>query len=62
MDAAKGSQVDTLFLDNIIPHHAEGISIAHRALLQLQRQDVKDNANTVVSTQSREISEMQALR
>ena len=59
---AAGPQVDAYFLDNMIPHHAEGISIAHRAQPNLSRQDVKDNAAQVVITQGREIGEMQALR
>lgn len=59
---AAGPDVDRMFLEEMIPHHAEGISIAHRALPNLQRQDVRDNATEVASTQAREIGEMQALR
>lgn len=62
MMAATGAEVDAMFLDDMIPHHAEGISIAHRALSSLTRADVKNNANDVVSTQAREIGEMQTLR
>ena len=62
MEAATGAMVDEMFLDDMIPHHAEGISIAHRALPSLTRTDVKDNANNVVSKQAREIGEMEALR
>lgn len=62
MQQATGAQVDATLLDNMIPHHAEGISIAHRALPQLQRQDVIGNANNVINTQGKEIGEMQALR
>jgi uncharacterized protein (DUF305 family) len=59
---AAGAQVDQHFLENMIPHHAEGISIAHRALPNLTRQDMKDNANKVITEQAKEIGEMQALR
>ncbi|GEM_PF-4739807 len=62
MMAATGTEMDAMFLDDMIPHHAEGISLAHRALPSLTRTDVKDNANTVVSNQAKEIGEMQALR
>lgn len=62
LEAATGATVDAEFLDNMIPHHAEGISIAHRAQPSLVRQDVKDNAAQVVNTQARETGEMQALR
>ncbi|MBC8139489.1 MAG: DUF305 domain-containing protein [Fibrella sp.] len=62
MEEATGANVDAEFLDGMIPHHAEGISIAHRALPSIQRTDVRDNANMVVATQARETGEMQALR
>lgn len=62
MEAATGSTVDTMFLDDMIPHHAEGISIAHRALPSLTRGDVKGNAEQVVAKQAEEIGEMQSLR
>lgn len=59
---AAGPAVDAHFLDNMIPHHAEAISIAHRALPNLTRTDVKDNATAVVAMQAEEIGELQALR
>jgi len=62
MQSATGAQVDEMFLDDMIPHHAEGISIAHRALPNLQRADVRDNAKSVVRNQAREIGEMEAMR
>ena len=62
MMAATGAQVDVLFLDNMIPHHAAGISLAHRALPSLVRADVKGNAESVFSNQAQEIGEMEALR
>ena len=60
--AATGAQVDKEFLDHMIPHHAEGISIAHRAYPNLSRPDLIANANEVYNMQSREIGEMIALR
>lgn len=62
MMAATGAEMDAMFLDDMIPHHSEGISIAHRALPSLTRDEVKGNANSVISKQATEIGEMQALR
>lgn len=60
--AATGAEVDRLFLDHMIPHHAEAISIAHRALPNLQRADTRQIAQKAISDQAKEIGEMQALR
>jgi uncharacterized protein (DUF305 family) len=59
---AAGPMVDEMFLDDMIPHHSEAISLAHRALPSLSRADVKDNATNVISGQAKEIGEMQTLR
>jgi len=59
---ATGAQVDALFLDHIIPHHAQGISIAHRALPNPQRSGVRPVATNIVNSQAKEIGDMQALR
>lgn len=61
LEAATGTQVDELFLEHMIPHHAEGISIAARALPNLIRQDTTENANDVIATQSQEIGQMQSM-
>ena len=62
LKAARGAQADKEFLDNMINHHAEGISIAHRAYPSLSRADVIANADDVFNTQAKEIGEMIALR
>ncbi|MGV3615141.1 MAG: DUF305 domain-containing protein [Fimbriimonas sp.] len=62
MMSATGAEVDQMFLDDMIPHHAEGISIAHRALPNLDRTDVRQNAENVVSNQAAEIGEMEGMR
>lgn len=62
LEAATGAEVDSLFIRDMIPHHAEGISIAHRALPHLRRPDVIQNAKDVIRNQATEIGEMQALR
>lgn len=60
--AARGAQADKEFLDNMIPHHGEGVSIAHRAYPNLRRPRVIANADDVYNTQAREIGQMIALR
>lgn len=62
MMSATGAEVDRMFLDDMIPHHAEGISIAHRALPNLDRADVRQNAEDVVANQAAEIGEMEGMR
>jgi len=62
LNAAKGATADKEFLDNMINHHAEGISIAHRAYPRLSRADVIANADDVFNTQAKEIGEMIAVR
>ena len=62
LEAATGAAVDSLFIRDMIPHHAEGISIAHRALPNLQRPDLIQNARDVIRAQAMEIGELQALR
>lgn len=62
LEQATGAQVDSLFLEHMIPHHAEAISLAHRALPNLQRADVRQIATNVVGDQAKEIGEMQELR
>lgn len=62
MDAATGAEMDSLFIRDMIPHHAEAISIAHRALRNLRRADVIQNAKNVIRDQAIEIGELQSLR
>jgi uncharacterized protein (DUF305 family) len=62
MEAMSGAQLDMMFLKSMIGHHSEAIAIAERALDQLNRADMKANAEAVISDQAREIGEMQALR
>lgn len=61
LQAASGADVDRLFLEHMIPHHAEGISIAHRALPNLQRAEVRQIATNIVSSQAKEIGDMAEL-
>lgn len=62
LQQATGAQVDSLFLEHMIAHHSEAISLAHRARPNLQRNDLQTMADNIVGDQAREIGEMQMLR
>jgi uncharacterized protein (DUF305 family) len=62
LEGASGAEVDRLFLEHMIPHHAEGISLAHRALPNLQRADVRQIATNIVDSQAKEIGDMHELK
>lgn len=61
MNSITGTAADEFFLTHMIPHHAEGISIAHRAEKNVTRQDIKDNTQFVQASQGKEIGEMTTL-
>lgn len=58
LQAATGAQVDTLFLENMIPHHAGAVSLSHRALENLSDPELRDLAETSIVAQAREMNEM----
>lgn len=57
-----GAQMDSYFIQHMIPHHAEAISMAHRALPYLRNSDLVQNAKNVVRDQAVEIGQLQALK
>lgn len=61
MRAAHGSQLDMLFLQHMIPHHADAISMAHRALPYLHLAELRHMARTIITSQAHEIGEMLAM-
>jgi uncharacterized protein (DUF305 family) len=56
-----GAELDRMFLEDMIPHHAGAISVAHRAKYSLQRPDMKDLAKMIFDMQSKEIGELHAM-
>ena len=48
-----------MFLADMIPHHAGAIEMAHRALPNLKRADLQAMAMNIVSSQAKEIGELQ---
>ena len=62
LEAASGAEVDRLFLEHMIPHHASAINFSHNALPNLTRDDLREMAMSVVEDQSAEIAEMLELK
>ncbi len=58
LDAATGADVDTMFLENMIPHHAGAVSVAHRALDNLSDAELRDMAQNTIVMQTREMNKM----
>ena len=58
--ALRGEEYDRLFIANMIAHHQGAVDMANLALTNSSRQEVKDLANTIVSAQTTEITDMMA--
>jgi len=58
-DALTGAAYDKTFLANMIVHHQGAVAMAQLALTNAKHQELKDMANSIISAQSGEISEMQ---
>lgn len=61
MRSLSGAALDQQFLDDMIPHHAAGLPVAHRALSSLGRPDMQELARIIAREQAREIGEMKEL-
>lgn len=62
MKTLSGKQLDTHFIDHMIPHHASALPTAHQSLRYLKRAAIKDMANMIVMEQAKEIGELQKMR
>ncbi len=51
--------VDLWFLDNMIPHHQGAIDMANMALKNSERQEIITLAQSIITSQQKEISMMQ---
>lgn len=58
LQAAAGADVDRMFLENMIPHHAGAVSLSHRALENLTNAELRDMARMTINVQTREMNEM----
>jgi uncharacterized protein (DUF305 family) len=62
MSSVTGSELDGMFLTEMIGHHASGLPVAHRSLGNLGRDDLRTLAKNMQRMQALEIGEMQGLR
>jgi uncharacterized protein (DUF305 family) len=62
MSNIAGPELDAMFLTEMIAHHAAGLPVAHRALKNLKRDDLRALATNMQQMQGLEIGEMQGLR
>lgn len=58
MRRASGPALDTMFLEDMIPHHAGAVSMSHRALDNLTVPKLEDIARMTISKQTREMNEL----
>jgi uncharacterized protein (DUF305 family) len=57
-----GVELDRAFLDNMIPHHAGAVQMAHRALPNLENAQLQAMAHDTIANQTREMSDMLDMR
>ena len=55
-----GADFDRMFLQMMIPHHEAAITMAQQALAQAEHPEIKTLAQSIVTTQRTEITEMQS--
>lgn len=52
--------IDAHFIEQMIPHHEDAITMSELALEKATRPEVKELANNIISSQSNEITQMKA--
>lgn len=61
MHAMSGAELDAMFLQDMIAHHAAGLAPAHRAMPHLARPELQQLAMSLFSAQANEIGTMKTL-
>lgn len=56
--AASGATLDRLFLEEMLPHHAGAITMAHQALPYLQESELQAMARNIIADQAKEIGQI----
>ncbi len=51
-------QIDSHFIENMIPHHEDAITMANLALTRAEHQEIKTLSNNIIKSQSEEIDQM----
>lgn len=59
--AARGAEVDRVFLTHMIDHHENGVKMAKAAMPNLKRDDLRRMARMMIDDQTREVAQMRAL-
>ena len=62
MSMIEGSDMDEMFLTEMIVHHAAGLPVAHRALTTLRDVELRALAQTMMTAQATEIGDMEQMR
>lgn len=58
MQQLRGAELDRMFLEEMIPHHAAGLPSAHRAKPHVTRPELQRLADDIYNAQAEEIGEM----
>src|SRR3989344_815843 len=53
-----GSQIDSHFIEQMIPHHEDAITMANLALTRAEHPEIKILADNIIKAQSEEIDQM----
>jgi len=53
-----GGQIDSHFIEQMIPHHEDAITMANLALTKAEHEEIKALSNDIIAAQSKEIGEM----
>ena len=61
MMAARGLELDRMFLEEMIPHHAGGVPTAHRAKPHVENPELAAMSDDIYHAQAEEIGKMQRL-
>lgn len=59
--AARGAEVDRVFLIHMIDHHEQGIDMARSSMPNLRREDLRGMARKTIDDQIREVARMRAM-
>jgi uncharacterized protein (DUF305 family) len=61
LHAAKGDDVDRIFLEQMIEHHTAGVDVTRRSLPNLEREELRRMAQKMISDQSSQIEQMRGM-
>jgi len=56
----KGDGIDAHFIEEMIPHHQDAITMAKLALVKAQKPEVKQLAQNIIDSQGKEITQMKS--